>query len=183
MGDVWSELGKDHVEVQQLLLAMKGDPVDGPPPKKRKSLADQIVKAVSKHEVVEEICFWPVVERHLGDSELVHEALFQEGVGKQLLHELGRTRPGTVEFSTLARQADSQLRQHILFEEARVWPALMRRVSEDEADRLGAEIVSLRAGAPTRPHPLVPPDPKLLATTGPFVGALDRARDLVARRG
>lgn len=183
MGDVWSELEKDHVEVQQLLLAMKGDPADGPPPKKRKSLADQIVKAVSKHEVVEEICFWPVVESHLGDRELVREALFQEGVGKRLLHELGRTHPGTVEFSTLARQVESQLRQHIMFEEARVWPVLQRRMSQEEAERLGTEIASIRAIAPTRPHPLVPPEPKLLASTGPVVRALDRARDLVARRG
>lgn len=183
MGDLWSELEKDHHEVEQLLFAMKGDPADGPPPKKRKSLADRIVKAVSKHEVAEEICFWPAAERHLGDAELVHEALFQEGVGKQLLHELGRTHPGTVEFSTLARQTESQVRHHILFEESRVWPALMRRMPQEEADRLGKELAALRAVAPTRPHPLVPPEPKLLASTGPIVGALDRARDLVGRRG
>lgn len=181
--DLFDELRRDHEHITELLSELRGDPAsDGPPPRRRRSLAQRLVIAESKHEVVEEAFFWPAVRRLL-DAGLAREGVDQETVGKRLLCELDRTRAGNEDFATLVVQAESRIRQHIGFEETQVWPSLRLAMEPAEAARLGSAAAALRRWAPTRPHPLVPPLPGVLTTGGPVVGMLDRARDLLTLRG
>ena len=74
-------------------------------------------------------------------------------------------------------------REHIAFEEARVWPGLRSALTGTEAEELGEKLEQAKKAAPTRPHPGTPPSPGVLKTIGPVVAAADKARDAVTGRG
>lgn len=114
---------------------------------------------------------------------MVAVGLGQEQTGKKLLNELEKTEPGNDDFRTLLLQVTSALRQHVSFEEGQTWPRLQLVLDPDHAEALGSQVAAARPSAPTRPHPLMPPDPRLLETVGPLVAAMDRARDTLRRRG
>ena len=74
-------------------------------------------------------------------------------------------------------------RQHIEFEEARVWPGLRAALTAGTAAELGAKIADGTSTAPTRPHPHTPPTPGALKTAGPVAAATDKVRDTITGRG
>lgn len=72
-------------------------------------------------------------------------------------------------------------REHIAFEETKVWPPLRRMLTDDETARLGDQIAEAKKTAPTHPQPHTPPSPAVLKGAGPAVGAADRLRDAATR--
>ncbi|HZU79184.1 MAG TPA: hemerythrin domain-containing protein [Acidimicrobiales bacterium] len=185
MSDVFADLRHDHERIDKLLDELRGDPAGPEPsPHERKKIAEELVVAESRHEALEEAYFWPVVrDRAPQGGALALRAIEQEQTGKKLLNELEKTSPGTVEFGTLVFQVISNIRQHVTYEELQVWPRLRLRLTDAEGDELGSEISGARPLAPTRPHPLTPPDATVLRTVGPAVGLLDRVRDVLTARG
>ena len=74
-------------------------------------------------------------------------------------------------------------REHIAFEETRVWPGLRSALTSTEAEELGEKLEQAKKTAPTRPHPGTPPSPGVLSSTGPIAAIADKARDAVTGRG
>jgi hypothetical protein len=74
-------------------------------------------------------------------------------------------------------------REHIAFEEARVWPGLRSALTSTEAEELGEKLEQAKKTAPTRPHPGTPPSPGVLKSIGPVVAVADKARDAAMGRG
>lgn len=184
MPDLFTLLRSGHLTLEGLLDDLRGDPArEGPGPDQRRRVARRLVAAASAHEAVEEIVMWPAVRRLVREGDHVaDEGVDQEQVAKKVLNELERTSAGTEEFETLIHQVASNIRRHILYEENQVWPTLQAVLSPEESAQLGAEAAARVGRVPTRPHPLTPPDPRLLAAIGPVVGAIDRARDVVGGR-
>src|SRR5579871_794093 len=185
MPDALAVLAEDHRHVLQLLEQLtSGSGEPNGETRERKALAEQVAIAESKHEAIEELCFWPVVRQRLEDGEqLAARALGQEQEGKELIHDLDHVTAGVDEFTTLVQRLQSEVRDHITFEESQVWPRLRLTLTDEELEEMGAALVAAKRTAPTRPHPKTPPDPRVLATVGPAVGMIDRARDLAVGRG
>jgi hypothetical protein len=189
MADVFTVLAKDHEEVKGMLAELEKGPTKATGASEeqlmlRKKMAQELVIEESRHEAVEEIFFWPAVREHLPDGDmLAGEALSQEQEGKHVLNDLDKLDAGDAEFERLLGTFIQAGREHIAFEETRVWPGLRAAISAEKAEELGTKITEGKKTAPTRPHPHTPPSPGVLKTAGPVAAAADRARDAVTGRG
>jgi hemerythrin-like domain-containing protein len=188
MADVFEVLGADHEDVKGMLTVLEesanhtdaSDAVQ----RARKDVAQFLVIDSSRHEAAEEQYFWPAVRDRLGDgNELADEAIGQETEAKQILDRLDKLDSRDAEFDGLLAKFIPAARQHIQFEETRVWPGLRQALSTDEAQELGEKIQKAEDKGPTRPHPHTPPTPGVLKAAGPAVAAVDRLRDLISGRG
>lgn len=183
MADLFTALAADHDRILGLLMQLTGgsaDPAAGP--KQRKAIAGRLIEELSRHEVAEEIVFWPLTRERLEDGESMAEvALDQESVGKRTLNELIHTSPGNEEFETLTHTVASQLREHITYEQNVVWPKLQLKLSGEERAELGTRLARAKRLAPPRPHPHVPAEPALLRAVGPAAALADRARNAFHR--
>jgi hypothetical protein len=184
LADLFAVLAADHDRIFALSNRITGASALPPDePGQRKAVADELVMELSRHEVVEEMLLWPAVRDQVDDgAQICATALEQEHYGKRALNELAHVRAGNQEFDDLANTVAAHLREHISYEQNIVWPKLRLKLTESEADRLGAEAERAERVAPTRPHPHVPADPRLLKTIAPVAAALDRARNLFVRR-
>jgi hypothetical protein len=189
MTDVFEFLARDHDEVKSMLTrlevgAVRQGAATTDQLAQRKKLAEQLIIEESRHEAIEEMHFWPVVREQLPNGdELADTAIGQEDEGKEILGKLGKLEAGTLEFETLLADFTRAGREHIDYEETRVWPGLRISLSRQQADELGSKLEAAKKTAPTRPHPRAPASPGALKTVGPVVAAADRVRDKITHRG
>jgi hypothetical protein len=116
-------------------------------------------------------------------GRLADEATGQEQEAKQVLARLDKSGADDPEFEGLLRQFITAGREHIAFEETRVWPGLRSALTSTEAEELGEKLEQAKKTAPTRPHPGTPPSPGVLKSTGPIAAIADKAWDVVTGRG
>jgi hemerythrin-like domain-containing protein len=189
MPNVFDVLGHDHDEVKQMLAELEAGPTaatgaDSSDLARRKKLVEQLVIEESKHEAVEEMYFWPAVRDKIPDGgRLADTAIGQEQEGKKVLDKLDKAEASEPEFEQLVTTIIQAGREHISYEETKVWPQLRTALSAQEASELGDKIEQGKKTAPTRPHPHTPASPAALKTAGPAVAAADRARDAASGRG
>ncbi len=189
MPSVFDVLGQDHQEVKRMLAELEKGPTAATGASDnhlmlRKKMVEELIIEESKHEAVEEMYFWPAVRDRLPNGdELAEPATRQEQEGKEVLDRLDKLNADQPEFEELVFQFISAGREHIAFEETKVWPPLRRTLTEDEANSLGDKIAAAKKTAPTRPHPNTPPSPGVLKGAGPAVAAADRLRDAASGRG
>jgi hypothetical protein len=189
MADVFTVLANDHAEVKSMLAELDKGPTKATGASEdqlalRKKMTEQLIIEESKHEALEEMYFWPAVREHLqsGDT-LADEATGQEQAAKQVLADLDKLDAGDAGFERLLATFILDAREHIEFEESRVWPLLRAALPGETAAELGTKIAEGKKTAPTRPHPHTPPSPGALKTAGPVAAAADKARDAVTGRG
>jgi hemerythrin superfamily protein len=189
MPNVFEVLANDHEQVQRMLTEFEATPtaVSGATGNElalRKKMAEELIIEESRHEAVEEMYFWPAVrERVPGGDQFADKAVGQEQEAKEVLTKLDKLDADNPEFEPLLRQFIKAAREHILFEETQVWPALRSALTEPEAVELGDKLTQAKKTAPTRPHPHTPPKPGVLKAVGPAAAAVDRARDAATGRG
>ncbi|HUB42584.1 MAG TPA: hemerythrin domain-containing protein [Streptosporangiaceae bacterium] len=189
MTDVFEVLGGDHAAVKRMLDALESSPDNSSGATEavvaaRKAVAERLIIGSSAHETAEEQYFWPTVRQLMpSGNDLADEAIEQESEAKNMLYELGKLGGGRHEFDALVDTLIPACRAHIEFEESRVWPGLRKVLSQGESQELGKKIAQAKQHGPTRPHPLTPPTPAVLATLGPAVAVVDKLRDAVAGRG
>ena len=189
MPSVFDVLGQDHQEVKRMLAELEKGPTvtTGASDNHlmlRKKMAEQLIIEESKHEAVEEMYFWPTVRDRLPDGgRLADEATGQEQEAKQVLARLDKSGADDPEFEGLLGQFITAGREHIAFEETRVWPGLRSALTSTEAEELGEKLEQAKKTAPTRPHPGTPPSPGVLKSTGPIAAIADKAWDVVTGRG
>ena len=189
MADAFEVLAHDHAEVKQMLTqlelgAVRQGVADAEQLTQRKKLAEQLIIEESRHEAVEEMYFWPAVREHLptGD-ELADTAIGQEDEGKEVLDKLGKLDAGDPEFEKLLAEFTRAGREHIDYEETRVWPELRAALSAEQSQEIGSKMAVAKKTAPTRPHPRTPSSPGMLKATGPVAAAADKARDAITHHG
>lgn len=188
MTDVFDVLKHDHEAVEALFSRLEDSPstlvTGGEERAERAKLVERVIIEESKHEAMEEAHFWPVV-RELADGgdELADHAIEQETAGKKLLARLESTKPDDPDFERLVREFIDDAREHVEFEETRVWPALRRTITAEHARELGEAISAGKEDAPTHPHPHTPPKPGVLKTAGKAAAKADRAWDKATGRG
>jgi hypothetical protein len=186
---VFDVLSKDHQQIKRMLAELETGPTaatgaDVGQLTARKKMVEELIIEESKHEVVEEVYFWPAVrERHPSGDELADTAIGQEQEGKEVLDMLDKLAPGLPEFEDVLARFIKAGREHLFFEETSVWPGLAGALSAQEAADLGQKLEQGKSTAPTRPHPATPAHPGVLKGVGPAVAAADRLRDAVSGRG
>jgi hemerythrin-like domain-containing protein len=189
VSDVFELLERDHEEVRHMMSELERGPTaatgaDETQLAARKKLAEHLVIEESKHEAVEQEYFWPAVREHVrGGDRLADTGIDQEQRAKKLLDRLDRYGAPDDEFEKLLATFIADAREHIAFEETRVWPELRKTISAAHARELGAKLEQAKKLAPTRPHPGTPPRPGVLKATAPAVAMADRLRDAISGRG
>lgn len=189
MAEVFEVLGADHADVKRMLTELERSPDNSAGAsdavlQARKEVAERLVIDSSGHEAAEEQYFWPAVRERLPDGNaLADEAISQEGKAKEILAKIDKLDAADPEFDRLIDAFAPDCREHIEFEETRVWPALRDVLSPAQAQDLGDRIAKAKEHGPTRPHPHTPASPAVLKTAGPAVAVADKLRDAVTGRG
>lgn len=186
MADVFEVLGRDHDHVKEVLAELEaGAGRTGPEGLgHRRKMVERLIMDESRHEAVEEEYFWPTVRELVPEGDrLADHAVGQEQSAKFVLNDLMGMDPEDERFEELLRTFIVDGREHIAYEETRVWPELRKVITAERAEELGRKLAEAKKKAPTRPHPHTPPKPGILKAAGPAVAAADRLRDKVAHRG
>jgi hemerythrin-like domain-containing protein len=188
MPDVFEVLGADHADVKGMLTVLAESPdhsdQDGTLQAARQDVVDYLVMDSSRHEAAEEQYFWPAVRARVANgNELADKAISQETKAKEILARLDKLSSRDEEFDELLVKFIPAARQHIAFEETRVWPSLREALSTAESEELGEKIQKAEDKGPTRPHPHTPPSPGLQKAAGPAMALVDRLRDAISGRG
>jgi hypothetical protein len=180
-------LTRDHNQVkalQEQLEALPSHSTGGSAAQmsQRKSIVDMITVKLSQHEAVEEQYLWPAVREAMPDGDRwADEAIEQEQQDKDTLTALGRLEPDTDEFDELVEQLVLLLRKHVAYED-KLFLQLKTAMSDEARRELGAELLTAKKLAPTRPHPDTPASPAVLKTAGVAAAAMDKVRDAVGDR-
>ncbi|BCK57971.1 hemerythrin domain-containing protein [Nocardia wallacei] len=149
----------------------------------REKLVTSLVIAESQHEAVEEQFFWPMVRDAVPDGDaLADHAIDQEDAAKQLLQRLDECPAGSIDFEDALSRFIPAAREHIEFEQTRVWPRVTEFCTPEQLETVGTKMAAAKHTAPTRPHPNTPSTPGAQKTGGLVAAVLDKARDLVSHR-
>lgn len=185
--DVITALGRDHNQVNALLEQLSAIPGankggSAADRSRRRSIADMVTVAMSRHEAVEERKLWPKVRSVLPDGDaLADEALAQEQHGKDVLAALGEVGPDEERFDELVEQLVESARLHVAFED-KVFLALRLAMPEGDRARLGKKVRRAERRAPTRPHPHAPSTPPAVSVAGAAAAVMDSVRDHAGER-
>jgi hemerythrin-like domain-containing protein len=158
MPDVFDVLGEDHNEVKQLLARLEKERPGHDAGKRkladRKEKATTLITDESEHEAVEEMFFWPAVRDKLPDGDkLARHATSQENEAKKVLAKLSTMDAGSPEFEKLLTEFTAAAREHIEFEETKVWPRLRGALSRQEATEIGRQVKDGKKTVPDKPQP------------------------------
>jgi hemerythrin-like domain-containing protein len=154
MADAFSVLRRDHEKVERMLAALEDGPNAGSGADQveliaRSRLTKQLAIDESRHEAIEERYFWPVVRDRLpGGDELADEAIGQEQEASQILDALARLEAWDDGFERLLREFIALARDHVAFEETKVWPVLREALSAQEVSDLGDSLVGAKENMP-----------------------------------
>ena len=83
-----------------------------------------------------------------GGSELAEEAIGQEHKARQVL-EAGRAAGLGRRFRELLREFIAAAREHVAFEETKVWPGLREALTAQEVGELGDSLMKAKEHTPT----------------------------------
>ena len=157
MVDAFGVLRRDHEKVERALASLEDGPNAGSGADQveligRQRLTQQLIADESGHEAIEERCFWPVVRDQMpGGAELAGEALGQEQEAREALRKLRTLQPWDDGFEKLLREFIAAARDHVAFEETKVWPGLREALSAQEVSDLGDKLVQAKESLPARP--------------------------------
>jgi hemerythrin-like domain-containing protein len=157
MVDAFSVLRRDHEKVERTLASLEDGPNAGSGADQvelmaRRRLTQQLIADEAGHEAIEEQCFWPVVkDRMPGGAALAEEAISQEHGARQVLRKLDGLQAWDDGFEQLLREFIIAAREHVAFEETKVWPGLREALSADEVSELGDSLMNAKENAPGSP--------------------------------
>lgn len=181
--DAITFLRQDHKSVLGLLETLDGAPSEaGAHASGLETMVNNLIIAESQHEAIEEQFFWPAVRDAIGDG-LADKAIEQEQAGKQLLQRLEDGTPGEPDYHEALQEFVTAAREHIAYEQDVVWPQVELAISREDLEKIGEKLEQAKKIAPTRPHPLTPPNPAVLKTMGTGAAVVDHVRDALTGRG
>src|SRR5215813_7946830 len=150
MVDAFSVLRRDHEKVERTLATLEDAPNAGSGADQvellaRRRLIQQLIADENGHEAIEEQWLWPAVRQRMpGGSQLADEALGQERSAKRVLEQLGRLEAWDDGFEPLLREFSAAARDHVAFEEIKVWPGLREALSAQEVNELGDKLAQAK---------------------------------------
>ncbi|REE95129.1 hemerythrin domain-containing protein [Thermomonospora umbrina] len=180
--DVIGVLTHDHREIEAMLDRWDTIPADRTA--LRRELVDKLIIEVVRHGVAEEEYLYPAVRRWVpGGDRIADKAIADQAAAERTMKELERIEAGDPHFGEVFARLAREVREHVADGEGVILPRLAAVCDEATLTDLGGRIERAERMAPTRPHPSAPDTPPLNRLSAPATGLVDRARDVVTRRG
>jgi hemerythrin superfamily protein len=146
-GDAIELLKADHRKVEKLfeeVLAEKSSALTG-----KQSKIDQILSELTLHAKVEETLVYPATfqktKRDTGERLEVLEAIEEHGAMKDLMRKISRAPRGDESLKAKVQVLCEIVSHHVKEEETTFFPEVKRLLGEDRLEKLGTEIVRLKA--------------------------------------
>ena len=177
--DAIEVLKRDHRDVEQLFKTFEGL---GPGAhKRRRSVVDKIIAALSRHAAIEELIFYPRIRADVPATEdAVLESLEEHHIVKWTLSELEDLPAEDERFTAKVTVLMESVRHHVKEEEQDLFPKVRKALGRKELADLGDELAAAEKTAPTRPHPRLPDTPPGNVVTDALVAPLDVAAGLAS---
>ncbi|MFF9481880.1 hemerythrin domain-containing protein [Streptomyces sp. NPDC014733] len=180
-GDIIRELTTDHREVDELFDQFAAAPSGS---ERRRELADTLTIELVRHSVAEEEHLYPAVREHVeGGDALADKEIADHARVEELLKALEGKAPDDEGFDRLVATLRTEDTAHVRDEEDNLFVRLQDATHPYILESLGEKVREAKKTAPTRPHPGAPSTPPANKLLAPGLGLVDRARDLVTRRG
>lgn len=172
-GDIVDLLSQDHEEAKQLL-----EKITGAAPGARNDLFWELVPALVRHEVAEEVVVYPTIRSEAPDGEAeVEPRLKEQQQAEEMLASMENLDPESEEFGQKLSQLRDDVFEHAQAEEQNIFPLLRALEDEEERAQLGARYEKAKTSAPTHPHPNAPDTPPGNKILGPVAAFADKVRD------
>jgi hemerythrin superfamily protein len=167
---------RQHREIRKLF-----DRLDKATGKSRKDTFERLRCLLAVHETAEEEIVHPLARKTIGNGErIINARLKEEKQAKEILQELEKLDPGSIEFESLIGQLRKAVEAHAEHEEHVEFPELLARCAPETLRTMAAAVRAAEAIAPTHPHPGVE-SPMAHAAIGPVAAVIDRARDAIQK--
>ncbi|HZH02736.1 MAG TPA: hemerythrin domain-containing protein [Myxococcaceae bacterium] len=148
--------------------------------KTKRKIADQVIRELSVHAVIEEQVFYPALrERSDVLEDMALEALEEHHVAKWTLSELEGMPPEHERFEAKMKVLMENIRHHVKEEERELFPKVRKAFKPDELRQMGEALEAAKVMAPTHPHPRSPDEPPGNIVAGTFAKVMDTGRDVV----
>lgn len=172
-GDIVDLLSQDHQEAKQLL-----NQITSAAPDARNDLFWELMPALVRHEVAEEIVVYPTIRSEAPDGNAeVEPRLKEQQQAEEMLSSMEKLDPASEEFGQKLSQLRHDVLEHAQAEEQNIFPLLRALEHEEERAELGARYEKAKASAPTHPHPNAPDTPPGNKVLGPVAAFADKIRD------
>jgi hemerythrin superfamily protein len=172
-GDIVDLLSQDHEEAKQLL-----EEIAGAAPGARNDLFWELVPALVRHEVAEEVVVYPTIRSEAPDGEAeVEPRLKEQQQAEEMLASMENLDPESDEFGQKLNQLRDDVLEHAQAEEQNIFPLLRALEDAEQRAHLGARYEKAKASAPTHPHPNAPDTPPGNTILGPVAAFADKVRD------
>lgn len=165
-------LTNDHRTVEQLfgqLEAATGEAA--------RDAAEEIVRELSVHAVIEETVLYPAAREALEGEELVDHSLDEHQQVKELLTQVDGKPADDPETRRVFGEIKSAVEEHVEEEEGQLFPQLRGQLDEERLKQLGDAMEKAKSLAPTHPHPHAPDRPPGNVIASVPAALLDKVRD------
>src|SRR6478609_7497742 len=126
----------------------------------KRDVVEQIIEELSIHAAIEEQLFYPAVRATVpGVEDGVLESLEEHHIVKWVLSELEGMDPADERFDAKVTVLIENVRHHIDEEEGELFPKVRDELGRKALGELGDAMETVRAAAPTHPHPRAPDEP------------------------
>lgn len=174
--DAVAMLMADHRDMERLHAQFHQTPSEEA--NRRQALANDIIRELSVHAVVEEIYLYPLTAEAVANGEqLAEHSLDEHQEIKDRLAELDDMDVSDPDYGQQLDALMSTVSHHVEEEEGELFPALRRSVGAERLVQAGERMRRAKMVAPTRPHPAAPNTPPGNKILGAFAAVADRIRD------
>jgi hemerythrin superfamily protein len=143
-----------------------------------KHAADEIVKELSIHAVIEEQILYPTARKVLPDGDaLADHALQEHQEVKELLTQVDGKDATDPQVRTTFGKIEQAVTEHVEEEENDLFPKLRSKCDQDQLQKMGQAMEKAKAIAPTHPHPNAPNQPPGNIVAGLGAAVIDKVRD------
>ncbi len=169
-------LRQQHRNVAQMLSTFV--PSKGP---ERSATFDCLRATLAVHETAEEMIVYPALRTISDDARTIaDERVSEESEAKSVLADLERIGVDGQGFDELFERFRVSVLQHAEEEEQLVFPLLESSFDPDRLRQMASAVRVAEKLAPTHPHPHGPDSAVGNMLVGPFVGLVDKVRDVLS---
>lgn len=176
--DAIALLSSDHRKIRLLFGEYRTADTD----RRRRAVADTVIRELSKHVAAEEAVFYPYAAEAL-DRDATDRPLRISAAIKRDLSVLDSHRTAKEDDAMSMERLEQDVADHIDVDEQHLMPRLRSACDAEDLRRLGARLDQAERSGPTRPHPGDGAERSRGRALGaPFVALYDRMRDRLQGR-
>ncbi|KAJ3129201.1 hypothetical protein HK098_002185 [Nowakowskiella sp. JEL0407] len=124
----------------------------------RSKIANSIIKELAVHAVAEEVVIYPAIEHNFGESgrQIAEHNRAEHMKLKQNLQAVDMMKVYDDGYGKKLQEVIAEFNRHASEEEQTQMPQLKQKLGQEESVKLGTQFETIRASAPTHPHPSAP---------------------------